>query len=71
MSNTHPSPVRLEVREVAGQPAVSPGLVELYRGFEEELLVPLWYDIGNLMPFHPVSRAAPHVWRWRNLIRLA
>ena len=42
-----------------------------YRGFEEELLVPLWTEIGDLMPLHPKSKAVPHVWRWQNLLRLA
>jgi gentisate 1,2-dioxygenase len=52
-------------------PAVTPALDELYRGFEHELLVPLWTEIGDLMPAHPRSRAEPHLWRWDNLRRLA
>ena len=43
----------------------------LYRGFEQELLVPLWTEIGDLMPGHPRSQAVPHLWRWENLRRLA
>lgn len=43
----------------------------LYRGFEKELLVPLWTEIGDLMPPHPRSKATPHVWRWENLLELA
>ena len=39
-------------------------LEELYRGFEKELLVPLWTEIGDLMPAHPQSKAQPHLWRW-------
>ena len=54
-----------------GQPTPSPELEELYRGFEKDLLVPLWTEIGDLMPAHPRSRAVPHVWRWQNLLRLA
>jgi gentisate 1,2-dioxygenase len=43
----------------------------LYRNFERELLVPLWTEIGDLMPTHPRSRAVPHLWNWQNLLRLA
>lgn len=71
MPNTHPTPVRLEARDAPNQPPVTPELVELYKGFEQEMLIPLWYEIGNLMPFHPMSKAAPHLWRWQNLIKLA
>jgi gentisate 1,2-dioxygenase len=65
------SPVRLRAVPAADQPAVTPALEELYRGFEQELLVPLWTEIGDLMPAHPRSKALPHVWRWRSLRRLA
>ncbi|MFK5633122.1 MULTISPECIES: cupin domain-containing protein [unclassified Ornithinimicrobium] len=43
----------------------------LYRNFEKELLVPLWTEIGDLMPPHPQSRATPHLWRWEQLVDLA
>jgi gentisate 1,2-dioxygenase len=49
----------------------SPALEELYRGFERELLVPLWTEIGDLMPARPRSRASAHLWRWENLRPLA
>nr|WP_089104399.1 cupin domain-containing protein [Streptomyces hyaluromycini] len=65
------SPVRLRATAAPGQPEVTPALEELYRGFERELLVPLWTEIGDLMPAHPRSRAVPHVWRWRQLRALA
>jgi gentisate 1,2-dioxygenase len=65
------SPVRLRVVDAPDQPPASAELAELYRGFETELLVPLWTEIGGLMPPHPRSRAVPHVWRWDNLLRLA
>src|ERR1700748_2692412 len=39
-------------------------LEELYRGFEKEQLVPLWTEIGDLMPVSPRSAAVPHLWRW-------
>ncbi|PWU44173.1 cupin [Micromonospora globispora] len=70
MSTTDP-PVHLKAVSAPGQPDVTPALEELYRGFEQELLVPLWTEIGDLMPAHPRSRAVPHLWRWENLLRLA
>src|ERR1700758_802668 len=46
-------------------------LEELYRGFEKEQLVPLWTEIGDLMPASPRSAAVPHLWRWEQLRELA
>ena len=66
-----PSPVRLRATDGPGQPDVTPALESLYRGFEQELLVPLWTEIGDLMPAHPRSRAVPHRWRWERLVALA
>ena len=65
------SPVSLTAVDAPDQPTPTPALEELYRGFEKELLVPLWTEIGDLMPMHPRSRAVPHVWRWQNLLQLA
>lgn len=65
------SPVRLKAEARPGQPEPSAELEALYRGFERELLVPLWTEIGELMPLHPKSKAAPHLWRWKNLLALA
>lgn len=65
------TPVHLQAVAAHDQPDVTPALEELYRGFEQELLVPLWTEIGDLMPAHPRSRAVPHLWRWRSLLRLA
>ena len=65
------SPISLTAVDSPDQPTPTPALEELYRGFEEELLVPLWTEIGDLMPAHPRSRAVPHVWRWQNLLQLA
>ncbi|MFI5622917.1 cupin domain-containing protein [Nocardioides sp. NPDC051685] len=70
-SATSPSPVRLKAVEADNQPTVTPELEALYRGFENELLVPLWTEIGDLMPAHPRSRAVPHLWRWDSLVELA
>jgi gentisate 1,2-dioxygenase len=66
-----PSPVRLKAEAGPGKPEPSAALEQLYRGFERELLVPLWTEIGNLMPLHPKTRAAAHLWRWDNLVALA
>ncbi len=55
----------------ADQPARTPALEALYLGFEAELLVPLWTEIGDLMPPQPRSKALPHLWRWRNLLPMA
>ena len=66
-----PSPVRLQALNQPGQPEVTPALEQLYRGFEQEMLVPLWTEIGDLMPPHPRSKATAHLWRWGNLRRLA
>ncbi|WP_370937106.1 cupin domain-containing protein [Amycolatopsis sp. cg13] len=65
------TPVQLAAVDAPDQPAVTPALRDLYRGFEQELLVPLWTEIGDLMPVHPRSRAVPHRWQWENLLRLA
>ncbi|MFD7599704.1 cupin domain-containing protein [Streptomyces mirabilis] len=68
---TTPSPVRITATEAPGQPERTPQLAALYRGFESESMVPLWTEIGELMPTTPVSKALPHLWRWRNLLPMA
>jgi gentisate 1,2-dioxygenase len=65
------SPVQIHAVGAPDQPDVTPALQNLYRGFEQELLVPLWTEIGDLMPAHPRSRAVPHLWRWQSLRQLA
>lgn len=65
------SPVSLVAVDGPGQPPVTPELEELYRGFEKELLVPLWTEIGDLMPPEPKSKAQPHLWEWSKLLELA
>jgi gentisate 1,2-dioxygenase len=65
------SPVHLRAVDAPNQPDATPALENLYRGFERELLVPLWAEIGDLMPVHPRSKALPHLWRWENLRTLA
>ena len=55
-----PSPVKLTAKAAPGQPEPTPALEQLYLGFEQEMLVPLWTEIGGLMPAHPKSQAAAH-----------
>ncbi|MEV7010032.1 cupin domain-containing protein [Streptosporangium sp. NPDC051022] len=63
--------VRLTAGQGPGQPEHTPALDSLYRDFERELLVPLWTEIGDLMPSSPRSRAVPHMWRWNSMLPLA
>ncbi|MFF4673670.1 cupin domain-containing protein [Streptomyces sp. NPDC001279] len=70
-ANAVTSPVSLAAEDRPGRPPVTPELEHLYRGFEQELLVPLWTEIGDLMPEHPRSSARPHLWEWRRLFDLA
>lgn len=53
------------------QPEVTDDLHELYRLFDKEQLIPLWTEIGDLMPAHPTSSAQPHHWEWETLLDLA
>ncbi|OWT65730.1 cupin domain-containing protein [Candidimonas nitroreducens] len=71
ISEAIPTPVRLSAVAAPGQPEPTPALEHLYRGFEQEMLVPLWTQIGDLMPAQPNSKAAAHLWRWENLVKLA
>jgi len=57
--------------EHAMQPDDSPELRALYRGFEAEHLIPLWTQVGDLMPVHPKPMAVPHLWKWARLLPLA
>lgn len=63
---------------VAGTPVPAPPtpeeerrIAELYADFGSEHLVPLWTEIGELMPATPQPRIVPHVWRWQTLLPLA
>jgi gentisate 1,2-dioxygenase len=53
------------------QPAATAELDEMYRSFARQQLVPLWTEIGDLMPAHPRSAAAAHLWRWTDLLPMA
>lgn len=63
--------MRVTATDAPDQPTRTAALEDLYRGFEKELLVPLWTEIGDLMPAHPKSDALPHIWRWNNLLPMA
>jgi gentisate 1,2-dioxygenase len=43
----------------------------LYADFAAENLIPLWTQVGDLMPMHPKPKARPHVWEWKTLYPLA
>jgi len=49
----------------------SPELRELYSGFERNHLIPLWTQLGDLMPMTPTPAALPWVWKWKELRALA
>jgi gentisate 1,2-dioxygenase len=46
-------------------------LERLYDDFAAEHLVPLWTQLGDLMPAQPTPDAAAHIWRWSTLHPLA
>lgn len=46
-------------------------LAELYRSFDKAHMVPLWSEIGELMPESPRPAAIPFTWRWADLLPLA
>lgn len=71
MSELANDPLPASLIDAPDQPAPSDELAQLYRGFERESLVPLWTEIGDLMPPHPRSKAQPHRWRWSDLLALA
>ncbi|WAL69680.1 cupin domain-containing protein [Amycolatopsis cynarae] len=48
-----------------------PELSRLYQDFESEHLIPLWTQLGDLMPMTPRPAAVAHVWRWSTLYPLA
>jgi len=46
-------------------------IAALYSDFEAENMVPLWTQVGDLMPMTPKPQVVPHVWRWQTLLPLA
>jgi gentisate 1,2-dioxygenase len=53
------------------RPDATAELKDMYRSFARQQLVPLWTEIGDLMPAHPRSDAAAHLWRWTDLLPMA
>lgn len=43
----------------------------MYAAFERQQLIPLWTEMGDLMPSSPRSRTVAHCWRWRELLEAA
>ncbi|MGY4720493.1 cupin domain-containing protein [Naumannella cuiyingiana] len=43
----------------------------LYARMGAENMIPLWTEIGDLMPQTPRPAAVPHVWRWSTLLPIA
>jgi gentisate 1,2-dioxygenase len=70
-SSTTASAPAGSARPDSPDPTESSALGNLYRDFERESLVPLWTEIGDLMPAAPRSAAVAHVWRWAALRDLA
>jgi gentisate 1,2-dioxygenase len=68
---TTPQPFAITAPDPSHQPSPTPELDALYSGFQSEHLVPLWTEIGELMPAHPQSRAQPHLWKWAHLLPMA
>jgi hypothetical protein len=46
-------------------------LGELYETMAAEHLMPLWTQVGELMPDVPTPQAVAHLWRWKTLFGLA
>jgi gentisate 1,2-dioxygenase len=61
----------------APDPAADPtpeeesALRRLYADFENGNLLPLWTQLGDLMPMRPMPSARAHVWTWKTLYPLA
>ena len=72
MSTQLPSPVSASATvSKTPQPDESPELASLYDGFAQARLVPLWTEIGDLMPTSPRPAMVPHMWQWDLLYGLA
>lgn len=55
----------------APTPAEQQQLDQLYADFSQANLIPLWTEIGDLMPEVPTPKARPHLWRWAELLPMA
>lgn len=65
------SPGGAAVGDGGGPLERSPEVTSMYRDLEEQSLIPLWLEIGDLMPAAPRSTATPHLWRWAELLPAA
>jgi gentisate 1,2-dioxygenase len=52
-------------------PDDTPELRALYADFERNHIMPLWTQLGDLMPRHPKPKAVPYLWKWSELYPLA
>lgn len=52
----------------AMMPEPTPELEQLYTDFEADHIMPLWTQLGNLMPKHPRPKAIPHLWKWTRML---
>lgn len=52
-------------------PEDTPELRQLYSDFQRNHIMPLWTQLGDLMPRHPKPKAIPHLWKWSELYPLA
>lgn len=46
-------------------------LAALYERMNREHMIPLWTEIGDLMPMEPSPKAVPYVWRWNEILPVA
>lgn len=46
-------------------------LASLYELMKNKHMVPLWTQIGDLMPNQPTPKAVPYMWRWRDILPVA
>ncbi|MFE5086439.1 cupin domain-containing protein [Streptomyces mirabilis] len=59
------------IADLADSRVTDEELNELYAKLAAANMVPLWTQLGELMPDEPAPRARPHVWRWSELYPLA
>ncbi|MFC7789938.1 cupin domain-containing protein [Microbacterium sp. MAHUQ-60] len=53
------------------RPEDAPELHDFYRDLEQHHLIPLWTQLGDLMPLAPSPQALPWLWKWAQLRELA
>lgn len=55
----------------AGSSEEEAKLAGLYEQMERKHMVPLWTQIGDLMPNQPMPQAIPYVWHWKDILPVA